>query len=327
MNKYIFYPGCSMEDNARSYYTSLMAIKDGIDIELQEIEDWNCCGATEYFSVNQLPAYALVSRNLALAQEQAKGLNSIVAPCSACYLNLSKTEHYLSENKDLNQTINQALHAGGMKYNPGSMKVQHLLDVINNDVGLEKVKQQVTKPLKGLRIAPYYGCLILRPDVNDRWSTPESHTALEDLLEALGATVVDYPMKAECCSGHMPQIDRDTAYELIRHLVGGAENQDADVIATLCPMCQLNLDMYQKEVNRYFGTKFKIPVLYITQLMGLAFGLAPDDLGIGSEFVSARDALAKIGTELPDDEVKLKRKTTKNEGLPMPVMPNEKKER
>lgn len=327
MKKYIFYPGCSMEDNAHSYFTSLMAIKDGIDIGLQEIEDWNCCGATEYFSVNQLPAYALVSRNLALAQEQANGLDSIVAPCSACYLNLSKTEYYLTENQDLNETVNQALIAGGMKYKPGSMKVQHLLDVIYNDVGLEKVKQQVTKPLKGLRIAPYYGCLILRPDVNEHWTTPDSQNALEDLLEALGATVIDYPMKAECCSGHMPQIDRDTAYEMIRHLVGGASIENADVIATLCPMCQLNLDMYQKEVNRYFGTKYKIPVLYITQLMGLAFGKSPGELGIGSEFISARSALAKIGSDLPDDEVKPTRKTPKEEGLPMPIMPDKKKER
>jgi heterodisulfide reductase subunit B len=125
----------------------------------------------------------------------------------------------------------------------------------------------------------------------------------------------------------MPQIDRGAAYEMIRHLIGGAAIQNADVIATLCPMCQLNLDMYQKEMNRYFGMKYHIPVLYITQLMGLAFGMAPDELGIGSGFVSARSALAKIGTEIPDDEVKPKRKIQNDEGLPMPVMPNGKKER
>lgn len=327
MSKYLFYPGCSMEDVARSYMTSLMAIKDGIDIELQEVKDWNCCGATEYFSVNQLPAYALVSRNLALAQEQANGLDTIVAPCSACYLNLAKTEYYLSENQGLNENVNLALSAGGMKYNPGSIEVRHLLDVIYHDVGLDTVKQRVTQPLKGLRIAAYYGCLILRPDVNDRWSHSASQTALEDLLESLGATVVDYPMRAECCSGHMPQIDCSTAYEMIRHLIGGAADQDADVIATLCPMCQLNLDMFQKEMNRYFGTKYNVPVLYITQLMGLAFGMSPDELGIGSEFIDARSALEKIGVAIPEGEEKPKRKIKKDEGLPMPVMPNEKKER
>jgi len=327
MNKYLFYPGCSMEDVARSYMTSLLAIKDGIDIELQEIEDWNCCGATEYFSVNQLPAYALVSRNLALAQEQANGTNTIVAPCSACYLNLSKTEQYLRENPALNETVNQALGVGGMKYDPGSLEVRHLLDVIYNDIGLETVKQKVTNPLKGLRIAGYYGCLILRPDVNHRWPDAERQTALEDLLEALGATVVDYPMRSQCCSGHMPQIDCGTAYEMIRYLIRGAADQGADVIAALCPMCQLNLDMYQKEMDRYFGEKYSIPVLYITQLIGLAFGISPDELGIGSEFVDANSALAKIGTDLPADDEKSRRKIKKDEGLPMPVMPSEEKER
>jgi heterodisulfide reductase subunit B len=180
----------------------------------------------------------------------------------------------------------------------------------------------VTNPFKGLHIAGYYGCLILRPDVNNRWPDPENQTALEDLLEALGATVIDYPMRSQCCSGHMPQIDRGAAYEMIRHLVGGAVDRGADVIATLCPMCQLNLDMYQKEMDRYFGEKYNIPVLYITQLMGLAFGISPDELGIGSEFINARSALAKIGTDLPADEEKPKRKIKNDEGLPMPLMPN-----
>jgi heterodisulfide reductase subunit B len=326
MSDYIFYPGCSMGDVARSYMTSLMAIKDRLDLGFQEIEDWNCCGATEYFSVNQLPAHALVGRNLGLAQDQAKGLDTIMAPCSACYLNLSKTEHYMGEDQDLNASVNEALGSGGLKYDPGTLKVRHLLDVIYHDIGLETVKEHISNPLKGLRVAAYYGCLIFRPDVNNRWSSPESQNALEDLMEAFGATVVDYPMRDECCSGHMPQIDRGTAYEMIRHLIGGAADQDADVIVTLCPMCQLNLDMYQKEMNKYFGKKYSIPVLYVTQLMGLAFGVTPDELGIGSEFISARSALTAIGTELPEEEVKPKQKKNK-EGLPMPKMPNEVKER
>jgi heterodisulfide reductase subunit B len=326
MSKYLFYPGCSMEDVARSYKQSLTSIQDDIDLEFQEVQDWNCCGATEYCAVNQLPAHALVGRNLALAQEQSNGLDTIIAPCSACYLNLSKTEYYLGEDQSMNALVNEALSEGGLKYDAGSLEVRHLLDVIFNDVGLEAIKNRVTKPLKGLRVAAYYGCLIFRPDYKNRFSTPESQLSFENILVALGATVVDYPMKAECCSGHMPQIDRSTAYEMIRHLIGGAADQHADVIATLCPMCQLNLDMYQKEMNKFFGKKYNIPVLYFTQLIGLAFGVSPSELGIGSEFMSARDALAKIGTDLPEEEVKSTRKK-KQEGLPMPSMPNEVKER
>jgi heterodisulfide reductase subunit B len=319
MTKYLFYPGCSMGDVARAYMVSLMAIKDKLAFELQEVEDWNCCGATEYFSVNQIPAYALVGRNLALAQDQSNGANKIIAPCSACYLNLAKTEHYMGENKALNDTVNAALGSGGLQYQPGSLEVQHLLDALYNDIGLDAIKQHVTHPLKGLRVAAYYGCLLFRPDVNERWATPESQMAFEGLLEALGADVVDYPMKAECCSGHMPQIDRSSAYEMIRRLIAGAADQNADVIATLCPMCQLNLDMYQNEMNKFFRKRYKVPVLYVTQLMGLAFGFDVDEVGIGSEFVEARSALEKIGTEIPVEGGKSKKKT-KNEGLPMPTM-------
>jgi heterodisulfide reductase subunit B len=143
--------------------------------------------------------------------------------------------------------------------------------------------------------------------------------AFEDLMEALGAEVVDYPMKAECCSGHMPQIDRGSAYEMIRRLVAGAADQNADVIATLCPMCQLNLDMYQNEMNRFFRKRYQVPVLYVTQLIGLAYGYSADELGIGSEFVKARQALEKIGTESPAESGKQKKKS-KREGLPMPKM-------
>jgi heterodisulfide reductase subunit B len=321
MKKYLFYPGCSMEDVARAYMVSLMAVKEKLEFELQEIEDWNCCGATEYFSVNQLPAYALVGRNLALAQEQANGLEKIIAPCSACYLNLAKTNHYMGENKKLNNDVNTALGAGGLKYTPGSLEVQHLLDALYNDIGLDTIKQHVTHPLKGLRVAAYYGCLLFRPDVNKRWSTPESHMAFEEIMEALGAEAVDYPMKAECCSGHMPQIDRSTAYEMIRRLIAGAADQGADVIVTLCPMCQLNLDMYQNEMNRFFRKRYKVPVLFITQLMGLAYGYTPDELGIGTEFVKSFPALKKIGKEPPAEEGKTDKKE-KKEGLPMPNMSN-----
>ncbi len=318
MNKYLYYPGCSMGDVARAYKMSLIAIKEKLALEFQEIDDWNCCGATEYSSVNQIPAHALVSRNLALAQEQSDGLDRIMATCSACYLNLSKTEHYMKENKTLNDTINTALEAGGLHYEPGSFEIQHLLDVLYNDIGIDAIEQHVVQPLKGLRVAAYYGCLLFRPDMNQRWATPESHMAFEELIEALGAKAVDYPMKAECCSGHMPQIDRGSAYEMIRRIIAGAADQDADVIATLCPMCQLNLDMYQNEMNRFFRKHYQVPVLYMTQLIGLAYGFNIDELGIGSEFIKALPALEKIGTE--PHKVIGKPENKKSEGLPMPKM-------
>lgn len=316
-HKYLIYPGCSLQRSAKSYLDSTLAIQEKLAMEFEEIEDWNCCGATEYHSITRLPAHALVGRNLAIAQSQAKGSNVIVAPCSACYLNLVKTDDVMKTDQGFGEKVNDALAAGGLHYDAGSLEIRHLLDVVVNDIGLDKIKEVVTKPLTGLRVAAYYGCMIVRPDYNNRFENPEYPTVLEDLLTALGAEVVDYPLKTHCCSGHMTQISSDIAYELIRRLVDGASRYEADMVVTLCPMCQLNLDAFQPNMNRHFGTDYQIPVLYFTQLMGLAFGLDAKDLGIGKEIVDARKALAKIGIEIPDSEEE-KSKKKKEEGLPMP---------
>ncbi len=328
MSKYIFYPGCSLQRTARPYLDSMMAICDAIGIELEEIQDWNCCGATEYIAVHHLAAYALIARNLALAAQQANGTRTVTAACSACYLNLAKTDSYLRNDPALNEQVNTALAAGGLQYVPGTVKIRHLLDLIINDVGLEKVKSKVVRPLSGLRVAPYYGCMIARPDREHRWDNVEHPMALDRLMKVLGAEVVDYPLKTHCCGGHMTQINLPVAYELIRQLIHGAAQYRTDVIVTLCPMCQLNLDAYQGDMNRYFHTSDQMPILYFTQLMGLAFGLEPDALGIGREFVDARPALSRIGIELPGGEQEVaasapraRRVKKEKAGLPMPRMP------
>jgi len=318
--KYGYYPGCSLERNASAYHESAMAVAEPLDIEFVEIDDWNCCGATEYMAIDLLPAFALISRNLALAANQNNnGNNHLVAPCSACFLNLSKTDRYLRDTPKLAEQVNSALAAGNLHYEPGSIRVRHLLDIIVNDVGFETVAEKVTKPLYDLRLAPYYGCLVVRPVRKTPFDDPEYPTALDKLLKTLGATVVDYPLKAQCCGGHMTQIKEGTALEIIRRLLKNAADYDADAIVTLCPMCQLNLDAYQENVNKYFGTNYKIPILYFTQLMGLAFGISAGKLGFGKEFVDARPALAKIGVA-PPKEARIKRD---KKALPMPTMPEE----
>ncbi len=317
--KYLFYPGCSMQRSAKPYIDSLLAIEEKLGVELIEVEDWNCCGATEYSAVNRTASHALVGRNLAIAEKMSNGSNTLMAACSACYLNLSKTDHYMLEDPIFNARINDALSAGGLTYNPGSVDVRHALDVFYNDIGLDTIKKQVVNPLKGLRVAAYYGCMVVRPDVNDKFGNPEYPTILEELMEVLGAEVIDFPMKTQCCSGHMTQISGQTAYELIRRLVYGATRYDADLLVTLCPMCQLNVDAYQSETNRYFNTNYEVPILYFTQVIGLAFGIDAVKLGIGKEFVDPRPALAKIGVEI--EEQPLHKKPKKEVGLPMPHMP------
>lgn len=323
MNKYLLYPGCSMESSAKAYMESMNAIMEPLGLRFEEIEDWNCCGATEYLGINLIPAYSLIARNLALAANQMNLMNgtgrtrTVVAPCSACYLNLAKADYYMQERPSLGVKVNEALQAGGLQYKPGTLDVRHLIDILVYDVGLEKIRGSVTRPLHGLKVAPYMGCMLPRPDYQHRWSDHEHPTELDDLLRALGAEVIEYPLTTSCCGGHMTQIGPETAFELIRRLVADADERGADLMATVCPMCQMNIDAYQNEMNRFFGTDYHMPILFFTQLMGLAFGREPKELGIGMELVNARNALARIGVEAPiTQEAAGPRK--KDEGLPMP---------
>lgn len=284
--KYAFYPGCSLEVSSAAYAQSIFAVCRVLGIELVEVDDWNCCGATEYHSLHRLTAAAVIARNLALVDGS---LNQLVAPCAACFLNLKKVDHQMVEDPAWASKVNAALAAGGLQYKPGRVKVRHLVEVLHTDVGEDAIRCRVKQSLQGLKVAPYYGCQIVRPykDVDNT----EYPMKLDELMSWVGAEVVPYPLKAACCGGHMTQISEAQAYELLRRLLQSAEDAGADVILCMCPMCQLNLDAYQSAVNSYFGTKFRMPILFFTQLIGLAFGLPLKQLGFGKEIVSAMPIL------------------------------------
>jgi heterodisulfide reductase subunit B2 len=311
---YSYYPGCALQHRSHAYEVSNQAVARLLGYELVEIDDWNCCGATEYFSVNRLPAYALVARNLARA-EQA-GTTELVVPCSACFLNLYKTDKNMKLYPALGEKVNKALAAGSLHYDPGTIKVRHLLEMIINDIGLDKLKARASKPLYGLKVAAYYGCLIARPD--SVFDSPEHPTAMDKMIESLGAAAVPFALKTFCCGGHMTQISEVTALEMIHKIVKNAADNGADMIVTVCPMCQLNLDVYQAAANRLFETDYHMPVLFFTQLIGLAFGLSPKEVGVGQEFVDAIPALQKIQDMAP---AKTKPERRSKNALPMPVMP------
>ncbi len=291
MSRYLYYPGCSMEGSGRAYRESLEPVCAALGIELAEISDWNCCGATEYVSVATTPGYALVARNLAIAAGERKDDEALVAACSACYLNLAKTDHYMAAQPSLGVRVNDALAAGGLHYDGGTLQVRHLLEVIVNDVGLDAVKAAVRKPLTGLKVAPYLGCMVPRPDVTGKYEDHEQPKDLDRLLRALGADVVDYPLKTECCGGHMNQVAPRVGLELIRRLVSEAERRQAAMMVTVCPMCQINIDAYQGEMNRMFHTHHRMPIVFFTELMGVAFGLEPGKVGLGREVTNARKGL------------------------------------
>ncbi len=311
---YAYYPGCSLQHRSHAYEVSNNAIAKALGFELVEIDDWNCCGATEMFSLNRLPAYSLIARNLALAEEA--GSEEVVAACSLCFLNLAKTDQHMKKFAKVEHEVNQALAAGKLHYDPGSVRVRHLLELVLTDYGLDAIKECTKRPLYGLSLAPYYGCLLARP--NSVFDNTEQPIAMDRLIEALGAKAAPFSMKTYCCGGHMTQISEATALEMIHKIVKNAADGGADAIVTVCPMCQLNLDVYQGYANQLFETEFEIPVMFFSQLVGLAMGFAPKDLGFGQEFISFSPLLEKI-QEIPPAKVKPERRS--KQALPMPVMP------
>lgn len=330
MTAYLYYPGCSLSGSARAYGESVGAIAGQLGISLEEIDDWNCCGASEYMTLSPLAGHALIGRNLALAERQKNGSNALVAPCSLCFANLAKTDHYTRQSLALRDRVNAALAVDGLHYTPGSVTVRHLFDVLVEDVGVDEIARHVTRPLHGLRVAPYLGCLVTRPDLDGRRQLHEGSRDFDRLLAALGADVVDFPLRTSCCGGHMTQISPDTGFALIRRLVDAADRLGADLLATVCPMCQMNVDAYQGEMNRHFHAQYRMPILFFTQLMGLAFGVEARALGIGTEIVPARDALDRIGIEVPPPAEEAApagagpvRRPKRPQGLPMPHLDDE----
>ena len=265
--KYAYFPGCSLKGTGRAYEESLLPVLRHLGVEVQEIEDWNCCGATAYMAVDEGKACAAAARNLALAERT--GLRQMLAPCSACYLVLNKAQHYLNEYPTMRRVVTRALDSVGLQCR-GDTAVRHPLDVLLHDVGLDAIKQKVTRPLTGLKVAPYYGCQIVRPYATfDDQANPES---MDKLLAALGATVVRWPLKTKCCGGSLTGTLPEAGLRLSYILLKEALKRGADVIATVCPLCQFNLDSYHAKIAARWEP-VRIPTVYFSQLMGLAFGL------------------------------------------------------
>jgi heterodisulfide reductase subunit B len=272
--KFSYFPGCSLKGTGQAYEQSLLPVFEALGVKLEELDDWNCCGATAYMAVDEVKACILASRNLAIAEKA--GQQDLMAPCSACYMVLNKTKHYLHESADMKASVQQALSSGGLTYS-GNVPVRHPLDILVHTVGLDAIRQRVKRPLKGLKVAPYYGCQIVRP--YSTFDTAENPTTMDKLLEALGATVVRYPLKTRCCgaslTGTLPEPGLLCTYILLRE----ALKRGADVIATVCPLCQFNLDGYHDKIASKWEP-VRIPTLYFTQLIGLAFGIPAKELGL-----------------------------------------------
>jgi heterodisulfide reductase subunit B len=237
--------------------------------------------------VDELGAFCLAARNLALAEKI--GLD-MVTPCSACYVIFNRTNEYLKEYSTLKEKVDQALAAGELKYN-NTQRVRHTLDILTSDIGYDAIKARVKKPLEGLKVAPYYGCQVVRPDFGfDHTENPQS---LDKLITSLGGEPTPFPLKTRCCGGSLIISEEAIALDLTRKLLESASSNGAECLVTVCPLCQTNLDAYQSRVNKKFKTHYNLPVLFFTQLMGIAFGLGEKELGIKNSIVSAEKVLVK----------------------------------
>jgi heterodisulfide reductase subunit B len=281
---YLYFPGCSLKSSGRPYEESLLSVFSALGLEIHEIEDWNCCGATAYMSISELKAFALSARVFALAERQTPTPDEadIVVPCAACYLGLNKARHYLAEHLELRRKVYEALDAANLQYT-GRIRVRHPLDVFINDVGIDTINSLSVNPLEDIRIACYYGCQLIRP--YSEFDDQHEPSTMDRLMKALGAEIVDWPLKSRCCGGSLMGTVQEVGLRLSHILLKEAQKRGCDVIATACPLCQFNLECYQSKMNVYFKDSVKVPVAYFTQLMGIAFGLSPRQLGIQRLFV------------------------------------------
>jgi heterodisulfide reductase subunit B len=281
MTGYAYYPGCSLSGLGKPYDESLRAVFAHLGLGLEEIPDWNCCGATSYMSISEDKAVALAVRNLAIAERSGA---EVVAPCAACYLVLTKAQHMMAEYPALAEKVHTGLQTAGLTYS-GRAVVRHPLDILVNEVGLDAIRARVTQPLAGYRVAPYYGCQVVRPyGAFDDSLRPQT---LDRLMEAVGAQVVDYPLKAHCCGGSLMGTMEEIGVRLSFLLLKEAKSRSANVLATVCPLCQYNLEAYQGKMRRTFNEDVSLPIVYFTQLLGVAFGLSPVSLGLHRNFVTA----------------------------------------
>jgi len=286
--KYLFYPGCSAEGSALEYKTSTLSVLEALGAQVEELEDWTCCGASAAVVQSDLLGVVLPARNLALA-EQMDGSQDMLAICSACYTNFRRTAHAIAADPSLLTTINQALEVENLTYH-GTVRTRHLLDILANDFDADSIAARVRRPLTGLVVAPYYGCQTVRP--YSPFDDDQKPNSMVSILEALGATVHSHPYQASCCGTSLVMTKPEVGVQMAGTILQACST--ADCIAAVCPMCHMNLDSYQDKASRLVGQPLHVPVLFLSQLMGLAFGLPESALMLRRHVASTEQVLRQV---------------------------------
>jgi len=274
------YPGCSLTGSARDYNESVFALAEAFGLDLVQVPDWNCCGATAAHNLNKKLSLALPARILALAEKS--GMEELIVPCAACYSRLMVTRHELQSDPELKKLICGTIE---MDYH-GTCRMLNVIEWIDKYItpGIEEKKVRTFDH----KVACYYGCLLVRPNKILKYDRAEDPQTMDIVMRKIGATPVDFPFKTECCGAGLSISRTDIVAKLSGKIVEDAEYRGAEAIIVACPMCHSNLDMRRPDINKYWDKKFNIPVLFATQAIGLAVGISPDKLGLKRHFVDVK---------------------------------------
>ncbi len=286
--RYAYFPGCSLSSSGYDYNLSFKYVAKALGIDLVEVKDWVCCGASSAHATSHLLSVALPVLNLSHAEKD--GFDKLIAPCLACLSRFKAANVELEHDLELKSKIHQIFD---YKYQ-GKVKVYHPLEVFL-EIGLETIREKIRNKLSGLKIACYYGCVLTRPPKVAQFDNVENPQSMDSIVRALGAQPLEWSFKTECCGVSMTLTRSDMVLKLSNDILREAKEIDANAIAVCCPLCQANLDGRQRQIEAAFKTRYGIPILYITQLMGLAFGAYPREVGIQKLITSPQEVLGSIG--------------------------------
>ena len=277
--KYAYYPGCSAESTARDLHASSLSVARRLGIELIEPDGWSCCGATPAHQTDRVLAASLPAFNLILAKEM--GLDMVVN-CAECFSRLQMTNHEVLNHPEIRKQIGETI---GRQYD-GSVRVRHFIQVLLEDIGIASLQDKFTHSLNGLKVACYYGCLLVRPQEITQFDNPENPVSMDRLINVMGGKSLDWPHKVECCGAGLALTRTDIVVSRVESIIGMALDAGAGCVAVACPLCQTNLDMRQSDINNKKDRYYNMPIVYISQLLGLCLGISKDALGLRKLMVS-----------------------------------------
>jgi heterodisulfide reductase subunit B len=284
--KVSYFPGCTLNTTGKGFDIAVRAATKAVGLDLVELDEWNCCGATYPLIVDNMLELAAPAHVLVAAREEG---STLTTACTTCYNVLRRTNLFVQEHEEERERINAFIEA---EYD-GEVTVKDILHLLRDDVGFASIQDKVQKPLEGLAVASYYGCMVLRPPDEVAYDDPDHPQSLDDLMAALGATPVDYPHKNECCGAYLavenPQVTREMVYTILK----SARAAGAEAVVTNCPLCQFNLDKQQADLRTAYAGYRSMPVFYFSQLMGLALGLSIEDYGWQRHYISPQPVLER----------------------------------